>query len=117
METHNYKMTIQRDDDKSTMFIRPWEELQLKSKWFGLGYENNGDNLFHIPEYGKPITIVSGEFLDDSNRNTCFEDNDQEKLEDDAVEDNKDGDEDTNDQDAHNDVDIDIDSLGIQEHW
>ena len=53
---------------KTNKFIRPWEELQLKRNRYGLGYEKYYDNLFHIPDYCKPITFVSCGFLDDDDR-------------------------------------------------
>jgi len=39
--------------------------LHLKGNQYGLGYEKNVENLFHIPDYCKPITFVSSGFLDD----------------------------------------------------
>lgn len=68
--------------------------MQLKRNRYGLGYEKDVDNLFHIPEYSKPITFVSGGFLDDVDRKIKLEDNDEEQVQDDTVEDDKNDDED-----------------------
>ena len=51
-------------------FIRPWEDLQLKRNRYGLGYEKDDNNLFHIHDYCKLITFVSERFLDDADRKT-----------------------------------------------
>jgi hypothetical protein len=67
-KTENDIMTNTTKDklkDDATKIVRPWEELQLKRNRYGLGYEKDVDNLFHIPNYCTPITFVSGGFLDD----------------------------------------------------
>ena len=102
---------MKEDEDKSTKFIGPWEELQLKHNRHGLWYEKDAANIFHILDYSKPITFVSGGFLDDVDRKTELEDNDQERVQDDAHEDDKDGDGDDNDQDTDDDVGVDVDMM------
>ena len=34
---------------KEIRIVRPWEELRFKRNRYGLGYEKDADNLFHIP--------------------------------------------------------------------
>jgi hypothetical protein len=66
--TENDIMTDTTKDklkDDAAKIVRPWEELQLKRNQYGLGYEKDVENLFHIPNYCTPITFVSGGFLDD----------------------------------------------------
>ena len=41
---HNTK----ENEDKSTKIVRPSEELDFKKKQYGLGYEKDHGNLFHI---------------------------------------------------------------------
>ena len=60
----------------ATKFVRPWEELLFKRNKYGLGYENC-DNLFHIPDYRKPVSFVSGGFLVDANQKEEFADSNQ----------------------------------------
>jgi hypothetical protein len=48
--------------------VRPWEELRFKRNRYGLGYENDANNLFHIPNYSEPIFFVSGGFLNDDQK-------------------------------------------------
>lgn len=36
----------QENHDKSTKFIRPWEELKLKQNRYGLGYEKDDETFF-----------------------------------------------------------------------
>jgi hypothetical protein len=59
------KLKVQHEDrvEKIDNFVRPWEELQFKRNKYGLGYEKYHDNFFHIPNYCKPLTFVSGGFL------------------------------------------------------
>jgi hypothetical protein len=45
--------------------VRPWEELRFKRNRYGLGYENDANNLFHFPNYSEPVCFVSGGFLND----------------------------------------------------
>ena len=53
---------------KEIRIVRPWEELHFKRNRYGLGYEKDGGNLFHIPNYGKPICFASGGFLNDDKK-------------------------------------------------
>lgn len=38
--------------------IGPCKELQFKRNKFGLGYEKNEANLFHITDYSRLVTFV-----------------------------------------------------------
>ena len=60
-----HTLKVQHEDRVENIdnFVRPWEVLQFKWNIYGLGYEKDHDNLFHIPNYCKPITFVSGGFL------------------------------------------------------
>jgi hypothetical protein len=63
------------------IIVRPWEELRFKQNRYGLGYEKDVDNLFHIPNYSKPICFVSGGFFNDDKK-TEFEDIGKEQVHD-----------------------------------
>ena len=59
------KLKVQHDDQFENIdnFVIPWEQLQFKRNIYGLGYEIDHDNLFHTPNYCKPITFMSGGFF------------------------------------------------------
>jgi hypothetical protein len=61
--------------------VRPWEELCFKRNRYGLGYENDANNLFHIPNYCEPVCFVSGGFLNDD-KTTELEDIGKEQVQD-----------------------------------
>ena len=61
--------------------VRPWEELRFKRNRYGLGYENDANNLFHIPNYREPVCFVSGGFLNDD-KMTELEDIGKEQVQD-----------------------------------
>jgi hypothetical protein len=83
-----------KDKDKfenQDKVIRPWEELQFKRNKFGLGYEKNEFDFFHILDYSKPVTFVSTGFLcDDLQQHTM--DDGKKELDVDDVEDDDDDD-------------------------
>jgi hypothetical protein len=66
---------------KEIRIVRPWEELRFKRNRYGLGYEKDGDNLFHIPNYCEPVCFVSGGFLNDDKK-TELEDIGKEQVHD-----------------------------------
>jgi hypothetical protein len=66
---------------KEIRIVRPWEELHFKQNRYGLGYEKDVDNLFHIPNYSEPIFFVSGGFLNDDKK-TKLEDIGKEQVQD-----------------------------------
>jgi hypothetical protein len=53
------------------MFVRPWEELAFNKDRHDLGYEKL--NIFHIPNYSKPVHFVSAGLLEEVNNieNKC----------------------------------------------
>jgi hypothetical protein len=55
---------------KKIRIVQPWEELRFKQNRYGLRYENDVDNLFHIPNYCEPVGFVSGGFLNDDKKTT-----------------------------------------------
>jgi hypothetical protein len=46
--------------------VRPWEELKIKWKKDGLGYEKHDFDFIHIPNYLKHIQFVSNCFFIDN---------------------------------------------------
>ena len=70
-KTNEYKVAAK--------FVKPWEELLFKRNRYGLGYEKC-DHLFHIPDYRKPVSFVSGGFLDDANQKEDFVDNGKNQV-------------------------------------
>ena len=52
------------DEDKLATIVRPWEELEFKQNWYGLGYEKDHGILFHNLDHYKPIKFMNGGFLD-----------------------------------------------------
>jgi hypothetical protein len=57
------------------------KNYDFKRNRYGLGYEKDADNLFHIPNYKKPICFVSGGFLNDDKK-TELEDIGKEQVHD-----------------------------------
>ena len=102
-----------QDKDKSTKIIRSWEELQLKRNICGLVHEKEHDNLFHILDYFKHITFVSGGFLDDVDMKTKLEDNDMDRVQDVDQDANYDVDVDVVKDDQYDDVDVDISIVNL----
>jgi hypothetical protein len=105
--TENIETYIMTDiaKDDAAKIIRPWKELQLKRNRYGLRYEKDGDNLFHILDYCKPITFVGDGFLDDDKEQVLNVEQVQDVV---AIRDDQDGDDDANVDAAKDDQDVEV---------
>lgn len=52
------KETKDKFENMKIDIIGHFRELQLKRNKFGLGYEKNEANLFHITDYSRLVTFV-----------------------------------------------------------